>query len=49
MNKKAKVGLNPGRWFGDAGSMHMRLNLACPRERLKEGLDRIKEAVKNNL
>ncbi|MGP3777416.1 MalY/PatB family protein [Halanaerobium saccharolyticum] len=49
MNKKAEVGLNPGRWFGDAGSMHMRLNLACPRERLKEGLDRIKEAVKNNL
>ena len=45
MNKKAKVGLNPGRWFGDAGSMHMRLNTACPRQRLEEGLDRIKRAV----
>lgn len=47
MNKKAAVGLNPGRWFGDAGSMHMRLNIACPRQRLKEGLSRIKNAVKN--
>ena len=46
MNQKAKVGLNPGRWFGDAGSMYMRLNLACPRKRLKEGLKRIRNAVK---
>jgi len=45
MNKKAEVGLNPGRWFGDAGSMHMRINIACPRKRLKEGLTRIKDAV----
>lgn len=45
MNKKAEVGLNPGRWFGDGGSMFMRLNIACPRKRLKEGLFRIKKAV----
>lgn len=49
MNKKAEVGLNPGRWFGDAGSMHMRLNIACPRQRLKEGLDRIKNALETRL
>ncbi len=49
MNQKAEVGLNPGRWFGNAGSMHLRLNLACPRKRLKEGLKRIKNAVKNEL
>jgi len=49
MNKKAEVGLNPGRWFGDAGSMHMRLNLACPRQRLKDGLERIKAAVESYL
>ncbi|MFW5749583.1 MAG: MalY/PatB family protein [Halanaerobium sp.] len=49
MNQKAKVGLNPGRWFGDAGSMHMRLNIACPRERLEEALERLKKAVENNL
>jgi len=47
MNKKAEVGLNPGRWFGDAGTMHMRLNIACPRQRLKEGLEKIRKAVDN--
>ncbi len=47
MNNKAEVGLNPGRWFGEAGSMHMRLNIACPRDRLKEALARINKAVKD--
>lgn len=45
MNKKAKVALDPGTWFGDEGSMYMRLNIACPLERLKKGLTRIKDAV----
>ena len=45
MNQKAEVGLNAGRWFGDSGSMFMRLNIACPRTRLKKALDRIKNAV----
>lgn len=45
MNNKAQVGMNPGIWFGKAGSMFMRLNIACPRQRLKEGLERIKKAV----
>jgi cystathionine beta-lyase len=49
MNQKAEVGLNPGRWFGDAGSMYMRLNLACSRKRLEEGLKRIKNALKEVL
>lgn len=49
MNKKAEVGLNPGRWFGEAGSMHMRLNLACPRKRLENGLKRIKKAAAEEL
>lgn len=46
MNKKAKVGLNPGSWFGRAGLMHLRLNLACPQARLKKALKRIKRALK---
>lgn len=46
MNNEAKVALNPGRWFGDGGSMFMRLNLACPRQTLKEGLKRIEKALK---
>jgi cystathionine beta-lyase len=42
---QARVGLNPGSWFGKAGSGFMRLNIACPRERLEKGLKRIKKAV----
>jgi cystathionine beta-lyase len=49
MNKKAGVGLNPGCWFGKTGSMHMRLNLACPRKRLENGLKRIKKAAAEEL
>ena len=41
--KKGKVVLNPGIAFGPAGHSHMRLNLACPKEVLLEGLDRIKK------
>lgn len=41
--KKGKVVLNPGITFGPAGHSHMRLNLACPKEVLLDGLDRIKK------
>ena len=41
--KKGKVVLNPGIAFGPSGHSHMRLNLACPKEVLLEGLDRIKK------
>ncbi len=37
-----KVALDPGDWFGKGGKGFMRLNLACPREVLKEGLEKIK-------
>lgn len=45
MIEKAKVGLNAGTWFGSGGEGFMRLNIACPRSVLKEGLTRIKDAV----
>ena len=35
---KGKVVLNPGISFGPQGSQHMRLNLACSKETLEEGL-----------
>lgn len=38
---EAGVVLNPGISFGPSGSKHMRLNVACPQEILKEGLQRI--------
>ena len=38
----AKVGLNDGIMFGDEGSGFQRMNIACPRATLLEGLTRLK-------
>lgn len=43
---KGKVVLNPGITFGPNGTQHMRLNVACPKETLIEGLRRIKHSFK---
>lgn len=40
----AKVGLNNGTSFGDEGCGFMRLNIACPRETLMEGIGCISSA-----
>ncbi|MBP2650789.1 MAG: cystathionine beta-lyase [Firmicutes bacterium] len=42
---KAKVGLSDGRRFGEQGAGFMRLNFACPREVLIQGLERISAAL----
>lgn len=42
---KAGVGLNDGITFGKEGCGFQRINFACPRVLLLEGLDRIKSAV----
>lgn len=42
--KKGKVVLDPGSWFGKDWSGWQRLNLACPRSLLADGLNRIKIA-----
>lgn len=41
----AKVALNNGEDFGPGGEGYMRLNAACPRKILDEGLERIASAV----
>lgn len=46
MVEEAGVGLNSGKWFGNGGEGFMRLNMACPRAILEEGLERIRKAVK---
>lgn len=46
MIEEARVGLDFGSWFGPGGEGFMRLNVACPRNILKEGLGSIKDAVK---
>lgn len=44
--EKAKVAMNEGSTFGPGGAGFMRMNIACPRSRLVEGLQRIEAAVK---
>lgn len=41
---KAQVAMDNGIWFGEAGASYMRMNIACPRVLLAEGLRRIKKA-----
>lgn len=38
---EAKLGLNDGRSFGGEGNGFMRMNIACPRSILEEGVDRL--------
>ncbi len=47
MIEKARVGLNAGLDYGDEGEQYMRMNIACPRATLEEGVNRIIDAVKN--
>lgn len=47
MIEKAKVGLNPGIAYGDEGAQFMRINIACPRQTLEEGIERMIQAVRN--
>ena len=42
---KARLGLNDGPMFGPGGRNHQRLNIATPAEVLKEGIERLVEAV----
>jgi cystathionine beta-lyase len=41
----AKIGLDEGLKFGAGGEGHQRMNIACPRSTLEEGLRRLEKAV----
>jgi len=43
--QKAKVAFNDGPPFGSGGQNFVRLNFACPRSTLEEGLERMKKAL----
>ncbi|MGZ7049610.1 MAG: MalY/PatB family protein [Methanobacterium sp.] len=45
MEQKARVGMEDGFIFGEAGSGFMRMNIACPRPLLEEALKRIEYAL----
>lgn len=47
MSYHAKVGLNDGTTFGPGGEGFLRMNIACPRSVLMEGLERIEAAVRS--
>ncbi|AOT70332.1 MalY/PatB family protein [Geosporobacter ferrireducens] len=46
MVNEAKVALNSGIGFGKEGSGYMRINVACPRALLQEGLNRMEKAIR---
>ncbi|MDP4085669.1 MAG: MalY/PatB family protein [Bacillota bacterium] len=43
--QKGKLALEPGTKYGPGGEGFMRMNIACPREDLIEGLERLKKAL----
>ncbi|MFZ7102512.1 MAG: MalY/PatB family protein [Peptococcaceae bacterium] len=43
--REAKIALDSGHWFGEAGKGYMRINVACSRSMLQEGLERLQAAV----
>lgn len=47
MIEQAGVGLNAGIEYGKEGNQFMRMNIACPRATLEEGVNRIVKAVSN--
>lgn len=47
MAEKAKVGLNAGAAYGDEGKQFMRMNIACPKATVEEGVNRIINALQN--
>ncbi len=46
MVDQAKVGLNAGYTYGSEGDVYVRINIACPKETLEEGIQRIVNAVR---
>ena len=44
--EEAKLRINPGAIYGEAGRDFIRLNIACPRKLLAEGLDRVRKVLK---
>jgi cystathionine beta-lyase len=47
--QKAEIALNAGYWFGREGAGYARMNIACPRDIVRQGLVRLADAVHNHL
>lgn len=46
LRREAGLYLNPGDIYGEGGETFLRMNIACPRARLEEGLRRLREGVR---
>jgi len=44
--EKEKLWVNEGSLYGEAGEGFIRINIACPRQQLIEGLNRLRRALK---
>jgi cystathionine beta-lyase len=42
---REKLWVNEGNLYGEAGEGFVRINIACPRQRLIEGLNRMRRAL----
>lgn len=47
--EEGRIAMNPGFSFGDGGSGFMRMNIACPRDTVEEGLQRLKSALSSHV
>ena len=47
--KEEKLWVNEGSMDGEAGEGFIRLNIACPRQVLIDGLDRLKRGLKETM
>ena len=45
LRKETGLYVSDGAEYGKAGKPFLRLNVACPRERLKDGLERLKQGI----
>ena len=43
--EEAKLRINPGSIYGEAGRDFIRLNIACPQRTLGEGLERLRKVL----
>lgn len=43
--EKGKLLINPGRMYGEEGDNFLRINIACPRKQLLDGLKRLRDVV----
>ena len=46
MQEKCKIALDDGFWFGENGVGFERMNIACPRYMVEEGMNRIENGIK---